>query len=74
MEATVTDCEICKPDPVPEHKGPGVPVPTPGTRHRIDCPTFGGAFEVSQDHIDFAERCRRARVRAMEQANNWLIG
>lgn len=74
--AAMIDCAVCKPDPVPEHIGPGIPVRLGGTRHRADCSLIGFKPTPEQQRewnawIDELERCRRA---AHEASLTWVIG
>jgi len=67
------DCEVCKPDPRPAHKGPGVPVQMIGTRHRVDCPLIPTLTPSEELRKQLAE-VRDCERRAWEMARGWVIG
>jgi hypothetical protein len=63
----MSDCSICKPDPLPAHRGLGVPVPLAGVRHRSDCPSLPHLSAEAKERLrvqlaDIAAARRRAYV------------
>lgn len=69
----MSDCELCKPEPMRRIQAPGFPIQMVGTRHRIDCPLVPQMepSEWLRERLAEIAECER---RAWREAQGWVIG